>query len=105
MASASVISLESVCLVRVTVPVGTHPVIGMHPYLLELYSCEILVLTWYRHRLCCRSRPGEQPCSSASWIPTNPFSLERLRPSRVYRKKRRDLCYEFLTKGFEFVTR
>src|SRR5437588_53110 len=38
MASASVISLDSDRLVRVTVPVGTHPVCGMHPWLLELHS-------------------------------------------------------------------
>src|SRR5579864_5759473 len=48
MASASDISLESFRLVRVTVPVGTHPVCGMHPRLLELHLCERLVLVWYR---------------------------------------------------------
>src|SRR5258706_16033765 len=51
MASASDISLESVRLVRVTVPVpvGTHPVGGMHPRLLELHLYKLLVLVWYRH--------------------------------------------------------
>src|SRR5260370_33600684 len=48
MASASVISLDSDRLVRVSVPVGTHPVCGMHPWLLELHLCKFLVLVWYR---------------------------------------------------------
>ena len=51
MASASVISLDSDRLVRVTVPVGTHPVCGMHPRLLELHLGQVLVLVWYRLRL------------------------------------------------------
>ena len=33
---------------RVTVPVGTHPVCGMHPWLLELHLYKYLVLVWYR---------------------------------------------------------
>src|ERR1700686_2083541 len=48
MASASVISLVSVRLVRVTVPVGTHPLCGMHPWLLELLYFEVLVPVKYR---------------------------------------------------------
>src|SRR6266852_4959147 len=43
MASASVISLVPGCLVRVTVPVGTHPKLrsGMHPWLLELHLFDV----------------------------------------------------------------
>src|ERR1700681_4832705 len=61
MASASVISLDSDCLVRVTVPVGTHPVCGMHPWLLELHLCKFLVLVWYR-RWVPPARHDPQPC-------------------------------------------
>src|SRR5258708_34392414 len=62
MASASVISLDSDRLVRVTVPVGTHPVCGMHPWLLELHLCKFLVLVWYRRRVL-PARPAGQPRS------------------------------------------
>src|SRR5882762_10784627 len=51
MASASVISLDSVGLVRVTVPVGTHPLNGLHPWLLKLHLCEYPVLVRSRSRL------------------------------------------------------
>src|ERR1700730_3716500 len=61
MASASVISLESVRLVRVTVPVETHPVCGMHPRLLELHLYEGLVLVWYR-RQPLRAGPASRAC-------------------------------------------
>src|SRR6266436_7773412 len=62
MASASVISLDSVGLVRVTVPVGTHPLNGMHPWLLKLHLCEYPVLVMYRSRLP-RATPAAQPSS------------------------------------------
>src|SRR5258706_3848385 len=61
MASASDISLDSVLLVRFTVPVGTHPVGGMHPRLLELHLYKLLVLVWYRHWPS-RAAPTSQAC-------------------------------------------
>src|SRR5258708_39799257 len=91
MASASVISLDSDRLVRVTVPVGTHPVCGMHPWLLELHLCKFLVLVWYRRwgasgKTC---RPAPQ---RARRMVTAPFSPEMLRSSRAYRNNIGDVC-------------
>src|SRR5579862_4096934 len=83
MASASVISLVAVRLVRVTVPDGTHPNCGMLPRLLELHSSEVPVLVdnW-RQPL----RPGHivHPPGRTDRTLETLFSLERLRPSRAY---------------------
>src|SRR5580692_11262043 len=81
MASASVISLVSVRLVRVTVPDGTHPNCGMPPRLLELHSCEVLVPVYnWRHPPRARSH---LPRWTDKTLKT-PFSLERVHPSRAY---------------------
>src|ERR1700704_115575 len=68
MASASLISLESGCLVRVTVPDGTHPLNGMHPWLLKLHLCECPVLVRYRSRLP-RAGPAARPCGELDNCP------------------------------------
>src|ERR1700676_1744885 len=91
MASASVISLVSVGLVRVTVPVGTHPVCGMRPCLLELHlvSIQMLVCQWSRlsqmANYSLRAGPALNLPVGRQYIdhPT-PFSMESLRTSRDY---------------------
>src|SRR5882757_969789 len=73
MASASVISLVSVGLARVTVPNGTHPSCGMHPYLLELHSFAIDCVELLP--LACSARlpmPLGQP---DSFVGLSPYSL------------------------------
>ena len=96
MASASVISLDPICLVRVTVPDGTHPVFGMHPWLLELHLRQILLLGRHRRQLLA-ARQAASPTGSLLMRMTL-FSPERLHPSRVYRKQGWDLLCEFWRK-------
>src|ERR1019366_6218205 len=87
MASASVISLDSVCLVRVTIPVGTHPLLGMHPWLLELHLRQILLLGWRRRQLLAARQAAQSYGKPSLLMRTTLFSLERLHPSMVYRKQ------------------
>src|SRR6266436_555475 len=101
MASASLISLESGCLVRVTVPDGTHPLNGMHPWLLKLHLCECPVLVRYRSRLP-RAGPAARPCGELDNC-SQQFILETLRPSRPNRKNGWDLHYEPAPKCLQFL--
>src|ERR1700687_1354063 len=103
-ASASVISLESDCLVRVTVPVGTHPVCGMHPRLLELHLCEFQVLVWYRRRVnparrAARPRGKLDECSQLHFLWKCYVRLE------LTLKNGWTLHYEFLPESLQFLSR
>jgi hypothetical protein len=74
----------------------------MHPWLLELHLRQILLLGWHRRQLLA-ARQAAQSCGKLSLLMrTTLFSLERLHPSRVYRKQDWDLRCEFLAKDFQF---
>ncbi len=87
---------------RVTVPDGTHPLNGMHPWLLKLHLCECPVLVRYRSRLP-RAGPAARPCGELDNC-SQQFILETLRSSRPNRKNGWDLHYELLPKCLELLS-
>jgi len=70
----------------------------MHPWLLELHLRQILLLGWYWRQLLAARQAARSYEKLLLLMRTTLFSLERLHPSRVYRKQGWDLLCEFWRK-------